>query len=77
MIAIGTRAHGVTKRRQLPKMAEHFYKSEWLEAGEDPVLSPKASLIEQPPHATLEAHFHRETNSRCLSKAMGTLAPML
>ncbi len=25
MIAIGTRAHGVTKRRQLPKMVEHFY----------------------------------------------------
>ena len=42
MIAIGTRAHGKAKRRQLPKMTEHFYKSEWLEAGDDATLSTPA-----------------------------------
>ena len=59
MIAIGTRAHGATMRRQLPMMTEHFYKSEWMATGEDPTLSPTASLIEQPPNCTLESHFHR------------------
>ena len=75
MIAIGTRAHGVTKRRQLPKMVEHFYKSEWLEAGEDPVLSPTASLIEQPPHATLEAHFHRQNQFQVFVEGDGQIGP--
>ena len=60
MIAIGTRAHGATMRRQLPMMTEHFYKSEWMATGEDPTLSPTASLIEQPPNCTLESHFHRQ-----------------
>jgi len=75
MIAIGTRAHGVTMRRQLPKMAEHFYKSEWLEAGEDPVLSPTASLIEQPPHATLAAPFHRQNQFQVFVEGDGQIGP--
>lgn len=73
MIAIGTRAHGKTKRRQLPMMVDHFYKSEWMEAGDDPVLSPTASLIEQPPHCTLEPHFHRQNQFQVFVEGDGTI----
>lgn len=73
MIAIGTRAHGQTRRRQLPSMVEHFYKSEWLESGDDPTLSPTASLIEQPPHCTLESHFHRQNQFQVFVDGDGTI----
>ncbi len=73
MIVIGTRAHGATKRRQLPFMIDHFYKSEWLESGEDPTLSPTASLIEQPPHCTLESHFHRQNQFQVFVEGDGTI----
>ena len=70
MIAIGTRAHGEAKRRQLPNMRAHFYKSEWLEAGDDATLSPTAFLVEQPPIALWSRIFTDRTSSRCLSRAM-------
>ena len=73
MIAIGTRAHGKAKRRQLPNMKEHFYKSEWLEAGDDTVLSPTAFLVEQPPHCTLEPHFHRQNQFQVFVEGNGTI----
>lgn len=53
--------------------ARHAYKSEWLESGDDPVLSPTASLIEQPPHCTLESHFHRQNQFQVFVEGSGTI----
>lgn len=60
MIVIGTRVHGQRRRRPIPVLDYTFHKSEWLESGEDPVLSPTSFLVEQPPNSTLVAHFHRQ-----------------
>jgi len=60
MIVIGTRAHGQQRRRAIPVMADVFHKSEWMEGGDDPLLSPTAFLVEQPPDTTLVPHFHRQ-----------------
>lgn len=60
MIVIGTRAHGQQRRRPIAVMDDTFHKSEWLESGDDPVLSPTSFLVEQPPNTTLVPHFHRQ-----------------
>jgi hypothetical protein len=45
MLVIGRRAHGEQRRRPIPVMGETFYKGEWMEAGDDPELSPTVFLI--------------------------------
>ena len=61
MLAYGTKAQGDANRRSLTRGEEHFvYKGEWMATGEDSELSPTVFLVEQPPHSTLEPHFHRQ-----------------
>lgn len=60
MIAVGTRALAQQRRRPIPVMDSTFYKGEWMEAGEDPRLSPTVFLAEQPPDYNLAMHFHRQ-----------------
>ena len=60
MLAIGSRALGDRTRRAIAVEGDVFQKSEWMDTGKDPVLSPTVALIEQPPNITLLSHFHRE-----------------
>ena len=60
MICLGTRQNGDIKRRPIPVLDDIYYKSEWMASGENPLLSPTVSLIEQPPGAILVPHFHRQ-----------------
>ncbi|PNG48780.1 MULTISPECIES: hypothetical protein [unclassified Variovorax] len=59
-----TRAQAASKRRQLAITQETgdlpYHKSEWMESGADPTLSPTIFLIEQPPNTVVEPHFHRQ-----------------
>lgn len=73
MIVTGTRAHGVTKRRPIDVMGATFYKSEWMECGADPALSPTVFLVEQPPNYALVSHFHRQNQFQLFVDGAGSI----
>lgn len=73
MIVIGTRANGERRRRPIPVMADTFYKSEWMECGDDPKLSPTAFLVEQPPNCELLPHFHRQNQFQLFVEGSGVI----
>ncbi len=73
MIVTGSAEHGQSRRRRL-KLEDGFeyFKGEWLEAGQDPHLSPTMFLIEQGPHSKLAAHFHRQNEFQVVVEGAGT-----
>jgi hypothetical protein len=75
MIAIGRRAIGEQRRRPLESPEGTYYKAEWMESGDDPAMSPTIFLIEQPPHATLFAHFHRQNQFQLFVDGSGKIGP--
>lgn len=74
MIVTGTRAHGQTRRRllQLPD-GFSYHKAEWMESGEDPLLSPTVFLIEQHADKVLPTHWHRENQFQVIVGGAGTM----
>jgi hypothetical protein len=82
MIIAGLRSRGEARRRQAPAMGVIFHKAEWMDSGDDPLLSPTVSLIEQPPGFEFMSHFHRQNQFQVFvggSGAIGrhTLAPVV
>lgn len=75
MIVYGTAAHGAGRRRRLTAMGIDFHKAEWLEAGDDVLLSPTISLIEQPADTVLGAHFHRQNQFQVFVEGGGSIGP--
>lgn len=74
MLAYGTKAQGDANRRSLTRGEELFvYKGEWMATGEDPELSPTVFLVEQPPHSTLEPHFHRQNQFQLFVDGYGKI----
>jgi hypothetical protein len=73
MIVTGSAEHGQSRRRKL-RLDDGFeyFKGEWLEAGQDPQLSPTMFLIEQGPHSRLAAHFHRQNEFQVVVAGGGT-----
>jgi hypothetical protein len=73
MISIGSASHGRARRRHL-RLDDGFeyFKGEWLEAGQDPTLSPTMFLVEQGPHSKLAPHFHRENEFQLVVQGDGT-----
>ncbi len=74
MIILGTRDHGMARRRQL-RLPDGFsyHKAEWLETDQDPELSPTAFLIEQPAGSVLAPHFHRQNQFQVVVAGGGTI----
>jgi len=72
MIVVGSQEHALTRRRHL-RLADGFeyFKGEWLEAGQDPQLSPTMFLVEQGPHSRLATHFHRENEFQVVVQGGG------
>ncbi|NYT61491.1 hypothetical protein H0A66_04045 [Alcaligenaceae bacterium] len=72
MVITGSAQHGQSTRRKL-KLDDGFeyFKSEWLESGQDPRLSPTMFLIEQGPHSTLRAHFHLQNEFQLVVQGDG------
>lgn len=61
MIASGLESKGRLRRRVVMlDDGSVAYKSEWMESGEAPQLSPTVFLVEQAPGSTLKTHFHRQ-----------------
>jgi hypothetical protein len=73
MIVFGSRAHGESRRRAVQALGVTFHKGEWMESGEDPLLSPTISLIEQPANYKLESHFHRQNQFQLFIGGGGTI----
>lgn len=73
MVVLGTRVNGDRRRRSVPAGEGAVWKAEWMESGDDPVLSPTASLIEQPPDMTLPAHFHRNNQFQLFVDGSGRI----
>jgi hypothetical protein len=49
------------------------HKGEWMESGEDPLLSPTIFLAEQPPRSTVPSHFHRQNQFQLFVDGSGTI----
>ncbi|MCC2676818.1 MAG: hypothetical protein K0R58_3765 [Ramlibacter sp.] len=75
MINTGLASHAQQRRRVRHITGRDFHKSEWMESGEDPILSPTVFLVEQPPHATLYSHFHGENQFQVVVQGSGTIGP--
>jgi hypothetical protein len=75
MIALGSKSLADARRRPVQVIDDTFYKSEWMESGEDPVLSPTVYLAEQPPHCELLTHFHRQNQFQLFVEGTGSLGP--
>ena len=73
MIAYGSAELGRQRRRALNFEGLPFYKGEWMETTQDPVLSPTVFLIEQGPDTTLRTHFHTENEFQVVVQGSGTL----
>lgn len=73
MIVIGTASHAENRRRKIDVDGIEFYKGEWLETDQDPVLSPTMFLVEQPPNTVLDTHFHGENQFQLFVKGGGSL----
>ena len=82
MMVIGSRVQGEARRRQAPAMGVVFHKGEWMESGDDPLLSPTVALIEQPSDFEFMPHFHRQNQFQVFVDGSGslgrqTLAPVV
>lgn len=73
MIMFGTRAHGESRRRQITALGLQAHKAEWMESGEDPLLSPTIFLVEQPPDCAVPPHFHRQNQFQLFVEGGGTI----
>jgi len=78
MIAYGTKARAEATRRAIPLRFEGgepyiFHKSEWMDTGKDPELSPTIFLVEQPPHSVAPAHFHRQNQFQLFIDGDGSI----
>ena len=73
MITFGTLAQAAAKRRAIPAMGVTFHKAEWMENGQDPVLSPTVSLIEQPAGFEFMPHFHQQNQFQVFVGGSGAI----
>lgn len=73
MIFFGTAASAAAHRRGTLVDGFLFYKSEWMDTGEDPQLSPTVALIEQPADYELIPHFHCQNQFQVFIYGNGTL----
>jgi hypothetical protein len=74
MIFVGTEEMHRQRRRPL-RLANgtDYFKGEYLQAPEDPRLSPQAFLIEQAPNSTILSHFHRQNQFQVVIGGSGTI----
>jgi len=74
VIALGTasRAHE-TRHHRILDNGFSFHRSEWMDGGRDPALSPTIFLVEQPPHSVLHPHFHTQNQFQVFTEGHGTL----
>ncbi|TFZ02921.1 hypothetical protein EZ313_16945 [Ramlibacter henchirensis] len=73
MITTGTRASGTAKRRPVQVDGGTFHKSEWMDSGQKPGVTPTVFLAEQPANYHLQSHFHRENQFQLFIDGAGSI----
>lgn len=73
MIFIGTEERGKRTRSAKQSPSSQYYKSEWMDSGQDPILSPTVFLIEMAPGAVAGTHFHRNNQFQVFVKGNGSI----
>jgi hypothetical protein len=73
MIVFGTEQNFEANRRPIRVGDDTYFKSEWMESGDDPFLSPTIFMIEQPVNTTLVAHFHRQNQFQLFVDGSGSI----
>lgn len=74
MIAFGSRDLAAARRREVRSPeGDVYFKSEWMESGDDPVLSPTVFLIEQPANSVAQVHFHRQNQYQLFVAGSGAI----
>jgi hypothetical protein len=74
MVLTGSAQRALQTRhaRKLPDGFE-FFRSDWMEAGKDPVLSPTVFLVEQPAGSVLAPHFHTQNQFQVIVAGSGRI----
>lgn len=62
-------------RKPVVVEGDTYYKSDWMDSGRDPQLSPTVFLVEQAPHVSLRTHFHRQNQFQLFVRGGGRLGP--
>ncbi len=75
MIVLGSAKLAQERRRQLEVQGVAFFKSEWLETDQDPLLSPTVFLVEQFPDTQVSTHFHGENQFQVFIGGGGKIGP--
>lgn len=76
MIALGSAAlAGKTRHQRVLDNGFSFHRSEWMQGGPGPGLSPTVFLVEQPPNSVLAPHFHMQNQFQVVKDGSGTLGP--
>lgn len=73
MLATGTRSRAEATRRFLKIPGFAYHKSQWMETGVDPTLSPTVFLIEQGEDTELAAHFHEQNQYQVFVEGSGRI----
>lgn len=74
MIVVGSAAAAIGRRIEVPVEDGRIAgKTDWLEAGKDPELSPTAFLVDLPPDSVLGTHFHRENQYQLFIRGEGSI----
>jgi hypothetical protein len=73
-VLVGTseRARNSRHSRSLPN-GFAFHRSDWMDGGKDPLLSPTVFLVEQPPGSILAPHFHTQNQFQVVMAGGGRL----
>ena len=76
MIVIGTAAAAAGRRIDVPiQNGRVAGRTDWLESGTDPSLSPTVVLVNLPPASVLDTHFHRENQFQLFVRGNGSIGP--
>ena len=76
MVALGSASLAQeTRHQRVLDNGFSFHRSEWMQSGRGPGLSPTVFLVEQPPHSVLAPHFHTRNQFQVIRDGSGTLGP--
>jgi len=73
MIVFGERSNGERTRFARNLDGDVYHRSDWMNSGQDETLSPNMFLVEQPAHAVLRPHFHRQNQYQLFVDGSGTI----
>lgn len=74
MVVFGSRKTAHSRRRALQTTTDMpYFKAEWMESGDDPMLSPTIFMVEQPPNSTVDPHFHAQNQFQLFVEGSGVI----